>query len=324
MKLHRSLTFAALALFVVPVALADWTTTTPGQVTTLDKVGVGTHTPEAGAGLAGTQEAPIHIVSSQNKNTFLLLQNATNDTNVAPAFRTMADTASQSFQSHASARTIARFGQTLGGWNEFLSVGGNGLILGTLAAKPLILGTSSAQRIHITSAGAVGIGMTPSASYALDVNGAAHMSGNLTVDGNLAAKYQDLAEWVPAIGDLSPAMVVIIAPESNNNVQASNEAYDTRVAGVISAQPGILLGEAGPDKVLVATTGRVKVRVDASNGAIRAGDLLATSGEPGVAMKSQPVDVNGIKLHRPGTLIGKALEPLEKGQGEILVLLSLQ
>jgi len=29
-------------------------------------------------------------------------------------------------------------------------------------------------------------------------------------------------------------------------------------------------------------------------------------------------------MHRPGTLIGKALEPLEKGQGEILVLLSLQ
>lgn len=27
---------------------------------------------------------------------------------------------------------------------------------------------------------------------------------------------------------------------------------------------------------------------------------------------------------RPGTLIGKALEPLEKGVGEILVLLSLQ
>ena len=44
----------------------------------------------------------------------------------------------------------------------------------------------------------------------------------------------------------------------------------------------------------------------------------------GVAMKSVPVDVAGIKLHRPGTVVGKALEPLEKGEGEILVLLSLQ
>ena len=31
-----------------------------------------------------------------------------------------------------------------------------------------------------------------------------------------------------------------------------------------------------------------------------------------------------LRFQRPGTLIGKALEPLDKGVGEILVLLSLQ
>jgi hypothetical protein len=31
-----------------------------------------------------------------------------------------------------------------------------------------------------------------------------------------------------------------------------------------------------------------------------------------------------VAIHRPGTIIGKALEPLEGGVGEILVLLSLQ
>jgi len=77
-------------------------------------------------------------------------------------------------------------------------------------------------------------------------------------------------------------------------------------------------------KLKVATTGRVKVRVDATKGAVRIGDLLVTSGEAGIAMKSQPIDVGGTKIHRPGTLIGKALEPLSGGQGEILVLLSLQ
>lgn len=41
-------------------------------------------------------------------------------------------------------------------------------------------------------------------------------------------------------------------------------------------------------------------------------------------MKSDPVDVSGIPMHRPRTLIGKALEPLDKGEGEILVLLGLQ
>src|ERR1700741_2205980 len=125
---HLSI-LALMCLLVVPAAFADWTTTTPGQVTTTDVVGVGTHTPGQGAGLSGTQEAPIHVFSTQNKNTFILAQNMTNDLNVAPAIRTLADFASQNFQSHASSRTISRFGTTLGGWNEFLSVTGNGLIL---------------------------------------------------------------------------------------------------------------------------------------------------------------------------------------------------
>jgi hypothetical protein len=76
--------------------------------------------------------------------------------------------------------------------------------------------------------------------------------------------------------------------------------------------------------VLVAATGRVKVKVDATNGPIEIGDLLVTSDKAGVAMKSVPVNVGGIPMHRPGTLIGKALEPLAQGTGEILVLLSLQ
>jgi hypothetical protein len=41
-------------------------------------------------------------------------------------------------------------------------------------------------------------------------------------------------------------------------------------------------------------------------------------------MKSVPLDLGGTPIHRPGTLIGKALELLDKGVGEILVLLSLQ
>jgi hypothetical protein len=46
---------------------------------------------------------------------------------------------------------------------------------------------------------------------------------------------------------------------------------------VISAQPGITLGEKSDGKVLVATTGRVKVKVDASKRPIHIGDLLVTS-----------------------------------------------
>src|SRR5205814_7227617 len=123
---------------------------------------------------------------------------------------------------------------------------------------------------------------------------------------------------------MSSGTVVVLNPEHNNEVMRSSAAYDTTVAGVVSAMPGVILGEASLSKEKIATTGRVKVRVDASRAAIRIGDLLVTSDKPGMAMKSEPVDIAGIKMHRPGTLIGKALEPLKSGEGEILVLLSLQ
>jgi len=144
------------------------------------------------------------------------------------------------------------------------------------------------------------------------------------VSGNLAAKYQDVAEWVSAREKLVAGTVVALDPEKSNQVMASAQAYDTRVAGVVSSQPGITLGEAGAGKVLVATTGRVKVKVDATSGPIQIGDLLVTSDKAGFAMKSQPMMIGGRQLHAPGTLIGKALEPLPGGTGEILVLLSLQ
>ena len=148
--------------------------------------------------------------------------------------------------------------------------------------------------------------------------------GNITASGNIAAKYQDLAEWVPAVGNLKAGTVVILDPDKTNTVMASHGSYDTRVAGVVSDLPGIVLGEAGEGKVKVATSGRVKVRVDASQGGIQTGDLLVTSDREGIAMKSVPMNIDGRKMHQPGTLIGKALEPFAEGEGEILVLLSLQ
>ncbi len=87
--------------------------------------------------------------------------------------------------------------------------------------------------------------------------------------------------------------------------------------------PGVILGTGGRGK-LKATTGRVKVRVDASRCAIEVGDLLVTSDVERVAMKSEPITIGGRRMHAPGTITGKASEPLEKGTGGILVLLSLR
>ena len=149
-------------------------------------------------------------------------------------------------------------------------------------------------------------------------------SGNVSVSGNIGAKYQDIAEWVESGAPLEAGTVVIVDPDAVDHVVAAPSAYDTRVAGAVSRQPGLILGERGESKSLVAQSGRVRIKVDATFGAIRPGDLLVTSATPGHAMKSKPMKIGGQLMHRPGTLVGKALEGLASGKGEILVLLTLQ
>ena len=71
--------------------------------------------------------------------------------------------------------------------------------------------------------------------------------------------------------------------------------------------------------VNVVTLGAYKmVKVDASFGAIHAGDLLTTSSHAGYAMKATD------KLQAFGATIGKAVGSLETGTGTIAVLVSLK
>ncbi|MFL6284225.1 MAG: hypothetical protein ACJ74Q_13870, partial [Pyrinomonadaceae bacterium] len=195
-------------------------------------------------------------------------------------------------------------------------------------------GTTALEAMRITNGGSVGVG-TASPSAKLDVNAGSNTAAAINATGTINATgaitgatvnatYQDVAEWVPSTQKLSAGTVVVLDTERTNHVVGSTKAYDTGVAGVVSAQPGVILGEGGEDKVKVATTGRVRVKVDATRSPIHVGDLLVTSDAEGVAMKSVEVDLGGVKIHRPGTIIGKALEPLASGTGEILVLLSLQ
>jgi hypothetical protein len=175
-------------------------------------------------------------------------------------------------------------------------------------------GGGMTDKLTIMGNGSIGIGTAnPTAML--------HVTGDARFDGNIAAKYQDVAEWVRTPRPLTPGTVVVIDATGPNQVVEGSKPFDPLVAGVVSARPGVLLGEKSDDKVAVAHSGRVKVKVDARYGPVAVGDLLVTSSTTGHAMRA--TDSGGTTV-KPGTLLGKALEPLASGQGEILVLLTLQ
>jgi uncharacterized protein YwlG (UPF0340 family) len=264
-------------------------------------VGIGTTTPSRLLELSASSTNTLPFMASAAALSIFNSNNTTANNTADLSFRTV-DAAGAAI---TPAKVVAVF------TNRTAGASAGDLAFVTLNAS------IGAERMRVTSTGDVGIGTTTPASKL-------HVAGNITVDGNINAKYQDVAEWVPTTQKLAAGTVVVLDIRHDNHVAASTAAYDTRVAGVVSAQPGLTLGEAGEDKALVATTGRVKVKVDASRAAIQIGDLIVTSDVEGVAMKSVPVDLGGTQIHRPGTIIGKALEALDKGTGEILVLLSLQ
>ena len=109
------------------------------------------------------------------------------------------------------------------------------------------------------------------------------------------------------------------------HLRISTQAYDTKVAGIVSGakglNPGVKLGQRsdGSDDLPIALSGRVYCYVDASNGAVAIGDLLTTSDTPGYAMKVTDF------ARSQGAVLGKAMEPVKKGEkGLILVLVGLQ
>jgi hypothetical protein len=260
------------------------------RITSAGNVGIGTDTPGVLNGINYGTYIPLHIKGQGSVNALV--------DSADPASGYVLNDRSQPVDNR-----IWAISQVAGG--------------GKLTFSTYTDAGAPASRLVIDRAGNVGIGTAAPTSKL-------HVAGNVTIDGNINAKWQDVAEWVPSTQKLAAGTVVVVDAGGHNRVLASTLAYDTGVAGVVSAQPGLTLGEAGEGKALVATTGRVKVRVDATRAPIRAGDLLVTSGVEGVAMRSEPVAFGGVAMHRPGTIIGKALEPLASGTGEILVLLSLQ
>jgi hypothetical protein len=155
-------------------------------------------------------------------------------------------------------------------------------------------------------------------------SGDATMSGNLTVSGDVFLPGADCAEQFDSAEaeQIEPGTVVVIDQEGA--VRQSQEAYDKRVAGVVSGAGGYRTGivldkqQAQASRAPVALVGKVYCKVDAQYSPVEVGDLLTSSLTPGYAMKADN------PLRAFGAVIGKALRPLRAGQGLIPILIALE
>lgn len=157
----------------------------------------------------------------------------------------------------------------------------------------------------------------------LDANGHMGVAGDLSVRGDVQLAGADLAEEFGVGGDLDaePGCVVVLV--GDDQVRVSDQAYDRRVAGVVSGagsyRPALVLdrrSDAG--RRPLALTGKVWCKVDADCGPIGVGDMLTTSPTPGHAMLAAD------QALAFGAVIGKALGSLESGRGLIPVLVGLR
>jgi hypothetical protein len=98
-------------------------------------------------------------------------------------------------------------------------------------------------------------------------------------------------------------------PEQPGVLVPAATIQDPGVVGIAAEAP--VVADEGL-RVRLVDTFYAELRVDAGYGEIRPGDLLTSSFTPGHAMRAVEIV--------SGTIVGKALEPLETGTGSIRVL----
>jgi hypothetical protein len=167
--------------------------------------------------------------------------------------------------------------------------------------------------------------LSPGSGYAADFQGNVILrscsSGATIMELGEGLDYAEGFD-VSDANEIEPGTVLVIDPDNPGQLTISDQAYDTKVAGIVAGAQdqgsGVRLGVDQFDYD-VALAGRVYCNVDATEVAVEPGDLLTTSATPGHAMKATDYS------RAQGAILGKAMEGLEQGErGQILVLVTLQ
>ena len=159
--------------------------------------------------------------------------------------------------------------------------------------------------------------------------------GDVMLDGTLYASRlvggsADVAEWVEISEPVEPGDVLELDPSNPGAHRKARGGCSPLIAGVVSTAPGLVLGSGMVDSpvssstlnlarrtsnaALLALIGIVPVKACDEGGPIEPGNLLVPASIPGYVKRWDPdSSCTGF--------VGKALEPLVKGEGLILVLL---
>ncbi|MFH0854588.1 MAG: hypothetical protein V1891_03795, partial [bacterium] len=181
----------------------------------------------------------------------------------------------------------------------------------------MALGVHGSEIIRLDENGNVGIGTTNPGANKLKVQGAAEITNDLIIGGALSASGADMAEEFTTEKDIEEGTVVIMGDEGYKSAKPCDSDYDTKVIGVVSDNPAVIMGKVdSAHKAIIAISGVVTVKVNSKNGIIKKGDLLTSSNMEGYAMKAIDAKI--------GTVIGKALEECDEEKCKIKALINLQ
>ena len=164
-------------------------------------------------------------------------------------------------------------------------------------------GTGNALVVsHTGTSGNIATFLSGGTVARIDKTGKGFFDGGTQVGG---ADLAESFEVEPAAEAYEPGDVLEISVDHDRQLRKSAERYSTRVIGVYTTKPGVLLSDmvsedSSVNRVPLGVVGVIPTKVSAENGPIRRGDLLVAAATPGHAMKAgaQPP---------AGSVIGKAL-----------------
>jgi len=196
------------------------------------------------------------------------------------------------------------------GWNEVATRGRNTFVDNQIIQGTLVTQQTNTIKIGVSSNTYGNDGIRGEPNLWLDA------AGTVIIKQGFQSRGMDVAERFKVLG-YGEIGSVMVMDEQDKAIKLCERAYDPCVVGIISGEPAFILG-LETEHQPIALCGRVPCNVDADIAPIKVGDLLTTSPTKGYAQKALEIE------KATGTIIGKALESLSQGKGQITVLVILQ